>query len=348
MVKFMSKKSPEAYQILQNDEIDLKALVLVLWYGKWSLAKITMGFLVMGIVYLIFSTPLYYSNAVIIPTEDQASSPMSSIASIASSVGMDLGQSGATSTVDLVDYVTSRQLRTTLLETPWVNKKDNVVSLINYWGIIDTSGFFFALKSGIKSVIGLERKTIEEMRLKWFENGRKILKERVIARHTGTGLIVVEVWMEDPTMAMQITNYVVESMIKYTKALKVKSWSESKVFLAKRMDEVSVDLKQAEDQMTQFQKDNRRITDSPDLAIELVNLRRDVEIKTQLYIGLQNQYEFARMEEAKDLTGIVVLDPAYYPVETARPQKAMVLMVSIILGAFLSAPLFLIYRGIQS
>ena len=77
-------------------------------------------------------------------------------------------------------------------------------------------------------------------------------------------------------------------------------------------------------------------------------MRRDVEIKTQLYISLQNQYELARMEEAKDHTGIVVLDSAFYPVEPASPKRFPVLIISIFIGTFLSVPLFLLVRGIRS
>lgn len=343
----MPKKSHRDYQIIRNDEIDLKALILVLWTGKWSLVKIALSTLPLAIIYLIFATTLYYSNSIIVPTDDASSSAMSSISSLASTVGLDMGSSSDGISVDIADYASSRQLRNTLLETPWTNKKGETINLIDEWGISDTSGFLSTLGSAIRSITGAEAKTSEEVHLKWLEAGRNILEERVIARHIENGLIMVEVWMEDPVLAMNIANFVVQNSIDFTKETKVKSWSENKQFLSKRMGEVSIALQAAEDKMTQFQKDNRRIIDSPELSIELANLRREVEIKTQLYIGLQNQYEFARMEEAKDQTGIVVLDPAYYPVEAASPKKVMVIIISLILGGIISVPGFLIYRGFR-
>ena len=81
--------------------------------------------------------------------------------------------------------------------------------------------------------------------------------------------------------------------------------------------------------------------------IDMANLRRDVELKTQLYLTLQNEYEFARIEEAKDITGIIILDPANYPVEPDKPKKLGILIASVFVGFILSIPGFLLYRAIK-
>ena len=343
----MSNASKQDYNIIQNDEIDLKALWMVLWTNKLTLVKITSGFVVLAIFYLFFATRLYYSNSSIIQTEGESGGSMNSIVSIASSVGMDVGETSEATTVNIVDFVASRRLRDNILEKKWLTKKQDEIDLISYWGIGDSSGIGYALKSGIKSLLNSVPKTEEEARLKQFAEGRKILEKRVIARHTETSLIVVEVWMEDPQIARDLTSFVIDDMVKYTKKIKADKWKNNREFLVQRMEDVKVELEQAEDNMTEFQKDNRRVMDSPELLIELANLKRDVEIKTQLYMTLQNEFEYARLEEAKDVSGIVVLDNAFYPVEIYSPKIRMVLILSIFLGAILSVPGYLLYRGIK-
>ena len=339
------KQEKQKYQIIHNDEIDLRALWMVLWTNKLSLVKITSGFFVLGIVSLFFSTTLYYSNATVIQTEAEASSSMTSMLSLASSVGMDIGEPAASPTVDVLDFVASRRMLNTLLEKTWETKRLGETDLITYWEINDTSGVFNILIKGVSSLLGLEPKTEEEIKMRWFEAGRRMLSDRIVARHTDTGLLMVEVWMEESKLAQSITTYVIEAIEEYTNEVKANRWRKNIDFLVQRLAELGIELSQAESDLTGFQKENRRISDSPELMVEMVNLRRKVEIKTALYLTLQNEYEFARIEETKDITGIIILDPANYPVEPDKPQKLVILIVSIVLGFIISIPGYLIFRA---
>ncbi len=343
----MIEAKKQVYQIIHDDEIDLKALWMVLWTNKLALVKITAGFFLMGIIYLLFATTLYYSNSIIVQTEEEASSSMGSIVDMAAAVGMDIGGSSSGAAVSIIDFVLSRRLRDNILEKKWLNKNQNEIDLIAFWDISDTTGIIYALQAGLKNILNMEATTEAEIRIKWFEKGRNILAERVRAQKTDTGLTMIEVWMEDPLIARNMTNYIIEAMIEYTNKLKVERWKTNREFLIKRMDEVKVEMKQTENNMIKFQKDNQRVMDSPELLIDLANLKREVEMKTQIYMTLQGEYEFARLEEAKDLSGIVILDSANYPTEVDQPSVMIILIVSVLLGSVLSIPIFLIYRGIR-
>ena len=154
--------------------------------------------------------------------------------------------------------------------------------------------------------------------------------------------------MEDPFLAQSIANFIVNSTVQYTNDVKMDSWSRTREFYIKRLDEVKIELDIAEQIFTNFQKENRRVIDSPDLIAKLANLKRDLEIKTALYITLQNEYEFARIEETKDLTGIKVLDEAEYPIEVNRPKKKILLFLGMFVGSILSLPIFLINRAFKN
>ncbi|NQV49064.1 MAG: hypothetical protein HQ507_01100 [Candidatus Marinimicrobia bacterium] len=344
----MKNKVKPDYQIIQNDEIDLKALWNVLWTNKLNLSYITAVFFGLGIIYLIFSTTLYYSNALMIPEDSDGSTSMTSMLSLASSFGMDMGAPASEGpTINMVDYVTSRRLQDLILEKTWMNKNGETINLFQQWDIGDTTGMLYGLKTSLKSVLNSEVKTAEEIRLQMLYAGRGILLERISAKKTETGLLMIEVWMEDPLIAKNMVTFIIDSMLDFIKEVKVARSKINREFLVKRMADVGFELKEAEQNMTDFQKDNRRVADSPELVIELANLRRDVEIKTQLYIMLQNEYELARIEETKDMGGLEVLDEAFYPVEPGKPQKALVLLLSVFVGAIIAVPGYLIYRGIK-
>jgi len=342
-----TKTQTQDYRIIQNDEIDLRALWMVLWTNKLTLAKISAGFLVLGLLYVLTATTLYYSNATVIQTEADAGSSMSSMLSLASSVGMDIGEPSASPEIDVLDYVKSRRMQNMLLEKSWMTKKGETTDLLSYWEINDTSGVLTGVIRGVSALLGIPPKTDEELKIKWLDGGRRILSERINAKYTETGLLMVEVWMEDPKLTQTLATTVIEAIVDYTTEVKDTRWKKNIDFLTKRLADLRVELSQAEEALTNFQKENRRITDSPELMIDMANLRRDVELKTQLYLTLQNEYEFARIEEAKDITGIILLDPANYPVEPDKPKKLGILIASVFVGFILSIPGFLLYRAIK-
>ena len=329
--------------IIHNDEIDLKALWMVLWTNKKSLLKIAGGFVLPMIVYLIFVTPLYYSNSTTFQTSGEVASSLDKLSGLAAGVGLDVGAADVpTEFVDLIDYVLSRRLKDGLIVQKWPTKEKEI-DLVSLWEINDTTGILYSLKSLIIS----DKITKEERELKWAYDAMIKLEERIIARYTDTGLFIVEVWMEDPLLAQTMAKFIVNSIVNYSNEVKADKWRKTREFTYSRMKDVNIELEQAEDILIKFQKENRRIIDSPDMMVELASLTRDVQIKTTIYITLLNEYEFARIEESKDMAAIIILDDAQYPVEPNKPDKPLLLILSILGGSILSVPSFLFFRAFQ-
>lgn len=72
----------------------------------------------------------------------------------------------------------------------------------------------------------------------------------------------------------------------------------------------------------------------PDLGVKLLRLKRDVEIQNTLFGFMTQQYEEAKIQEAKDTPTVQVLDEAVSPIRKYRPRR-MLLVVSIFLVTFL-------------
>jgi uncharacterized protein involved in exopolysaccharide biosynthesis len=67
-----------------------------------------------------------------------------------------------------------------------------------------------------------------------------------------------------------------------------------------------------------------------------IKILRDVKYFQMLYELLAKQYEFARMDEAKDVATIQVLDKAVEPERKSKPKRAIIVIVSTLL-AFIGA-----------
>lgn len=70
----------------------------------------------------------------------------------------------------------------------------------------------------------------------------------------------------------------------------------------------------------------------PELALELLRLRRKVEIETAVYTMLLKEYEKSRIEEARDTPTIQVMDRASVPNLRSRPRRKAFVMLGAVAG----------------
>jgi uncharacterized protein involved in exopolysaccharide biosynthesis len=74
------------------------------------------------------------------------------------------------------------------------------------------------------------------------------------------------------------------------------------------------------------------LQDVPELALQYIRLRRDVEVQNTVYTMLTNEYEKARIEEARDTPVVQVLDHAAKPNLRSRPKRKILTIVGGLLG----------------
>lgn len=74
----------------------------------------------------------------------------------------------------------------------------------------------------------------------------------------------------------------------------------------------------------------------PDLGLQYARLLRDAKIQETLYGLLTQQYELARIQEAKDSPTVQVLDVAKAAEKKTRPKKGLIILLSTTTAAFLA------------
>ncbi len=75
----------------------------------------------------------------------------------------------------------------------------------------------------------------------------------------------------------------------------------------------------------------------PDVAMEYARLYREVEVQSKLYEFLMQQYEQARIREAKTTPVVQVLDYAVPPQRKAKPKRALIVASATLLVTLLAA-----------
>ncbi len=76
--------------------------------------------------------------------------------------------------------------------------------------------------------------------------------------------------------------------------------------------------------------------DVPNLGLELGRLMRDVEVQNTLYTFLTQQYEEAKIQEAKDTPTVQVLDYAVLPDLKYKPVRSRIVIIGFVLATIFS------------
>lgn len=88
--------------------------------------------------------------------------------------------------------------------------------------------------------------------------------------------------------------------------------------------------------MDQLQQLDRQLGELPETGLELARLVREVKVQEQVFILLTAQYEEARIDEARDVVTVDVLDYGVPPERKSRPRRLVIgligLLVSLAVG----------------
>ncbi len=86
------------------------------------------------------------------------------------------------------------------------------------------------------------------------------------------------------------------------------------------------------------------MSELPVLGYTYYDLYRQAKIRETVYEFLTQQYELAKVQEAKELPTVRVMDPAVKPERKSTPKRSMIVLLSV-LGAWVLTALFVLWRN---
>tara|TARA_Y100000591_G_scaffold319241_1_gene331080 strand:- start:2235 stop:3458 length:1224 start_codon:yes stop_codon:yes gene_type:complete len=164
-----------------------------------------------------------------------------------------------------------------------------------------------------------------------------IFKKSVeVKKSRSSPIIRLHVKASEALLAAEINNALIEETEKFMKNSKISKISEKKVFISNRLKEVGLDLADAENKLKTFRENNRSIISSPALALKQERLFREVQVQTEVFITLKNQYEIAQIDEVNDPKIIEVLNYPEKPIKRISPgSPAFSLLLGLVFGIIL-------------
>ena len=86
------------------------------------------------------------------------------------------------------------------------------------------------------------------------------------------------------------------------------------------------------------------LSEMPQIDADLMRLSREVDIQNTLFIYLTQQYEDAKIQEARNTPTIQLLDPAVPPIEKSSPKR-MLMVIVMALITFICTSMYALFQG---
>ncbi len=293
--------------------------------------KIISSTVLLGIIYIVFSTAQYESYISLYPNQQDSdtSSIFENISGIVKQMG--LLQSGSLqNNIDISDVIFSRRLHKDLLSKTWIDQNGNSVTLVEFWGL-DSPGF-------ISSILG-RKPTESRMR----EAGILEIGDRLWVEENLTGLRKIYVKLEDSHISAQIANYIGDYLHNFISNELMFQAKNNRIFLEERAHSAMNSLEHSENNLKKFQEQYTLAIDDPDVVLQRTRLSRKVNMDQEIYFVLVQQLELAKIEELKHRPIVNFIDRGDIPIEPKYPRKILVLFTSLLCGVLI-ASLFAIYR----
>lgn len=310
----------------KNNEDNYSKKILQLFFNKGKIIIFfTLISTISSFIYFTFiASPIYTSNASVIPVGDNGSD-LAGLTGAAAQMGLSLPVNNQ-STIAW-DELFFEILRSKSIQRKLLNEKFTINNSLNEMKLADL----------IINHLGLINKNFKEKNLKI----NKYLEKRIrISKTRFSPLINIEIDSFNPKLSSNMINRLISISNNMQVNIKTRQMRQKRVFIEERILEVEEDLIGAEGRLKSFQERNRRSNQSPTLILEESRLARDVTLQNNLYLTLKTQFEEAKIEEVERTPMVEIVDEPIPPIEKAGPP---ILVNMIIISVFTFIIFFIFY-----
>lgn len=147
-----------------------------------------------------------------------------------------------------------------------------------------------------------------------------------------TSVVTITVLAPTPVAAEGIAALLIRQVQAFNVSTRQLQARQTRLFLETRVADALQALHDAEDQLRHFYEQNRRVVDSPQLIFEETRLKRQVDLRQELYTTLSKQLETTRIDEVNDTPTITVIDPPFASSRPNGPGVPILIMLAFLLA----------------
>src|SRR5712691_5207034 len=282
-----------SYDHLEGDEISLLRILNVL-LRRWRVV-VFVPLVAAGLTALasLITPPTFTATSAFVPEvrpSARLAGGIADLAGLASQFGVSLGSDGSQSPRFYAQVARSRDILERLL--------------LSRFPLSAASGSTLDSITLLQS-LGIRGRSLPDS----LERGITRFRERLTVKvDNPTNIVTLSVEAKDPDLAANAANRLVTYLNDFNAQVRQSQARQKRKFVEQRVGEGERDLKDAEEQLRRFYESNRSWQQAPQLVFREGRLRRQVEIRENLYMTLRREFETARIEEVNDIPVITVID----------------------------------------
>jgi uncharacterized protein involved in exopolysaccharide biosynthesis len=331
--------------------LDLSLLTRAVWINKKVIIKSVAYGIILGLIIAFGSKVEFNSSLKSIPSSNEGiKSNMGGLSSLAGLAGISLSPSSNNAiNPEIYPQITSSIpfLIEVLNTEVYFATEDTTISSFNYFKNIYrpsflqyvkrfTIGLPFTVKRWLAPDKDSETLSVNNHEIiKLSREDTKLIeqfKERIISSYDSeTGILSIAVIMTDPYAAAEIAELTFRLLQKYLIEFKSEKAKEELAFIDARFQESKNRYEALQREMATYTDKNQNVR-SARVQIEQQNIKNEYDLAYDIYKGLANQLEQAKIKVKEDSPVLSLLDPAKIPVEKSSPKRLLILIIFTFLG----------------
>ncbi|MGR5341947.1 Wzz/FepE/Etk N-terminal domain-containing protein [Vibrio astriarenae] len=284
--------------LTQNDssEVDLLAIMKAVWKGKWLIVVVTAIFSIAGVLYALSQPNVYKAQVLLSPTQGASSGGgvSGSLSNLAAFAGVSIG-GGAQSDpkVEALAILQSRQFIDAFIQGH--NLKPSLMALSKWdsqQNVLEYDEDLFDSKLEQWRVV--DGKTVEPT---LWETNKEFINNYTVSENKENGMVIISIQHQSPFLAKEWIDWIVKD---------INSWMKNKA-----LSESTRKIQYLEGQIKQTQV---------------------TELQNMFYSLIEEQYKTLMLAEVDDEFVFKTIDPAVYPEDKSGPKRALICILSLMLG----------------
>ena len=122
--------------------------------------------------------------------------------------------------------------------------------------------------------------------------------------------------------------------------------TKNREFIEQQLENAKSDLYKSEEELSDFMKTHPLSEEGPEDFTKRARLTRSIEVNTQVYITLRQQFELNKIEELKERPVLNILDTGDIPTEKSKPLRTLIVLSATFIAFFFSGFIMYCYDGI--
>lgn len=347
------------YNIPEEDEIDLVALIKKLWLNRGLIIICTCVFMVLGLVVALVTPKVFTASCDVVPQTSTSSGAKSQMSMLAKMAGINISQEQDIKTLSPFVYeniMKSTKFRKELMQTKikfaeveqpvsffeyYTSEEYNKPSVIDYIKkyTIGLPGVILGAIRGEQpapdySALGGEGSQIETTTKEEYD-AMKLLSEAVsLTLDDKKGFVTITVNMPEPLAAAQLAQATVDLLQEYITVFKVEKVKSNLDFVQSRYDEVKAEFENVQARRARYRDANHN-TIKNQARIEMERLEAEYQLAMNVYSELAMQLEQAKIKVKETTPILTIINPVTVPYKKSAPSRPTILLAFTFLGCVL-------------